>query len=217
MAKVNDLTGLRFGRFTVVKRASNNKNGSTMWECVCDCGNVRVVNASNLKCGVSASCGCLRKEIMREKQMKHGDSENSRLYRIWKDMKARCFCKAVAQYNDYGGRGIAVCEEWRNDYTKFKQWSLDNGYRDNLTIDRIDNDGDYCPENCRWASRSEQNLNKRSRCLLTYRDKTQTITEWSVELGIPRAVLRDRIFRYNWSVEKAFETEVQVKYRKAKK
>ncbi len=216
MAKVDDLTGIRFGRLTVIKRAPNNKGGKTMWECVCDCGKIRIVCASNLKRGVSTSCGCFRKELLSEKQTIHGDSNNARLYRIWKNMKSRCSCKSVSQYKDYGGRGISVCEEWKHNYTVFKQWSIANGYRDDLTIDRINNDGDYCPENCRWVSRSEQNLNKRNRCLLTYRNKTQTITEWSMELGIPIETLRDRIFRYKWSVERAFETKVKTYHRKAK-
>lgn len=160
--------GNRYGRLFVKERVLNNKRGDAMWNCLCDCGNTCVVSGKNLRNGHAQSCGCLLSEKSRERMAhmlsKHGDS-GTKLHRIWRGIKERCLNKACKSYPDYGGRGTTICEEWLNSFEAFRDWALANGYRDGLTIDREDNDGNYCPENCRWVTRSE-NSKKTRRCRL---------------------------------------------------
>ena len=184
----------------------------TMWKCRCECGTEKDVYQKHLLSGASTSCGCYNAEDsskrMKENNpavVKHGMWQ-SRLYGIWCGMKYRCENKNGTKYNCYGGRGISVCDEWK-DFNAFKEWALSNGYDDTLTLDRIDTDGNYEPSNCRFITIQEQQYNKRTNHLITYNGKTQTLTEWAVERGIKRNTLDARINRSRWDVGRALGYE----------
>lgn len=163
MSKLVDLTGQRFGRLVVKALADKGrKNVSAKWECICDCGNTLIVSASSLRTGNTRSCGCLHRDANQSgHNTRHGDCY-TRLYTIWRSMRQRCGNPKNMDYKSYGGRGILVCDEWK-DYTAFKRWALSNGYADNLSIDRINVDGNYEPGNCRWADAKTQANNRRPR------------------------------------------------------
>ena len=158
------MTGQRFGRWIVVSQANDYiepKTGQhrSRWNCKCDCENVRDVLANDLIRGKSKSCGCYKRQISRECHTKHGLCRE-RVYKVYSGMITRCYNQNEKSYKYYGGRGITVCDEWKNDFKKFHDWAMANGYQDDLTIERIDVNGDYCPENCTWIPFSEQNRNK---------------------------------------------------------
>ena len=206
MGRFKDLTGLRFGKLTVVGRAESAANGRIQWTCKCDCGNHTVCMAYNLLNGHTQSCGCLHENGTRTT---HG-MRRTRLYRIWSDMKSRCNNQNRPRYSDYGGRGIVVCEEWEQSFEAFSDWALANGYCDGLTIDRIDNDGDYRPENCRWITRHDQGSNKRNNNLLTLNGETKTISQWAKITGIDRRTIAKRK-KLGWTDERAL-TETKRKF-----
>ena len=158
--KLIDLTGQQFGRLVVIQRAKA-INKRTKWLCRCECGNEVVVESYNLKTGHTQSCGCLQREATSSANKTH-HCTHTRLYRIWNNMKNRCYRKSYHAFHHYGGRGIKVCDEWRDDFQAFYDWAMANGYRDDLSIDRIDSNGNYEPSNCRWATMAEQNKNKRA-------------------------------------------------------
>lgn len=195
--KRKDLVGQKFGRLFVLKRVGF-YNKRTYYKCQCDCGNITNVIGSNLTRGISTSCGCYNKEVNSKRSKTHGMTK-SRLYGIWEGMKQRCYNKNVAAYKYYGAKGIKVCDEW-NNFEPFMNWSVSNGYQDNLTIDRKDNDKDYCPENCRWSTISEQHNNMSTNTFLTVNDETHTLAEWSKKTGIKSATISWR-YRRGWNPE----------------
>lgn len=165
--KLIDLTGQRFGRWTVIRKTEQRQFKSIMWECQCDCGTVRLVNGANLRRGLTFSCGCHNSEKAAEhcKSMAKHNMHKSRLYRVWSGIKARCETESAGNYKNYGARGIKVCTEWQ-EFIPFRDWALANGYDENApygkcTLDRIDVNGDYSPDNCRWVDMKIQNNNKR--------------------------------------------------------
>lgn len=162
MSKVKDLSGQRFGRLTVIKRAGSNNDGRARWLCVCDCGNIDIKLGKLLLNGHCRSCGCGEYENRVSNCTSHRLS-NTRLYVIWRGMKQRCYYLKHKDYHNYGGRGVTVCDEWKNDFKTFYEWAISQGYNDDLTLDRIDVNGNYEPTNCRWATWSEQRLNQRPR------------------------------------------------------
>lgn len=205
MTNFKDLTGQKFGRLTVIKRVENDKNGNSQWLCKCECGNEKIVRTNTLKRSESTSCGCLRNEKVKKANTKHG-LNNSRIYHIWKGIKHRCNCRTSNGYKIYGGRGIKVCDEWIKDFKAFYDWSIENGYKDNLTIDRIDNNGNYTPNNCRWVTSKKQANNRSNNHIIVYKNERHTLSEWANIYDIPSRLLRDRIIRSNWSFEKAIST-----------
>jgi hypothetical protein len=149
MPKLLNITGKRFFRLVVIKQERSSKAGKTMWLCQCDCVKNVIVSGYNLKSGHTKSCGCFKSET--KANLKHGQCY-TRLYHIWCSMKRRCYAKEHKEYSNYSGRGIKICDEWINDFDMFSKWAFVNGYADNLTIDRINNDGNYEPNNCQWIS-----------------------------------------------------------------
>ena len=191
MSKLIDLTGQRFGRLTVVCRVENGPAGSR-WLCKCDCGGETTAYGSDLRSGHSSSCGCLRKERILNSITKHG-CRHTTLYHRWLDMKNRCYNPKASRYERYGGRGITVCNGWRNSFEAFRDWALANGYSDDLSIDRTDPNGNYCPENCRWVSMKVQAKNKSNTITVQHNGNLVTLPELAELTGIGYATL---LWRY---------------------
>ena len=197
-----DLTGQRFGRLTVIRRDESRKKAA-YWLCRCDCGKEKVVQGCHLRSGATVSCGCLHMEnAFKSNWSTHGGS-GTRLYAEWIGMKGRCCNKRNKRYPDYGGRGIKVCSEWLDSFEAFREWALANGYQDDLTIERKDVNGDYCPENCCWATQKEQQNNRRNNHYLTYQGRRQTIKQWAEETGINEVAIYSRINKLGWPPERA--------------
>lgn len=200
MRKLIDLTGKKFTRLTVLSRAANNGK-AIAWNCLCDCGSTKIAHGDNLKSGATKSCGCLQKELASRRSevllTTHGLC-GTPTYRTWKSMKQRCLNPKTPNYKNYGGRGIGICKRW----LKFENFLADMGERPaGKTIDRIDNDKNYCKENCKWATFKEQALNRRSSVRLAFKGKTLCITEWAEKLKVKPYILYNRL-RRGWSIER---------------
>lgn len=201
MVKVKeDLTGKQFGTLTVLEQVedyiSPQGRAYARWKCLCECGNEIFSITSNLKSGNTISCGCIRTK-----------NKNTRLYRIWSGMKSRCYNPNATHYNEYGGRGIIICEEWKNNFLVFKEWAIKNGYSDELTIDRKDNNGNYCPSNCQWITMKKQSNNRRNNFVIEYNGEKHTLSEWSDITGIKVITLWDRINLLGWTIERTLTTK----------
>lgn len=188
MKKV-DLTGQKFGYLTVLRFDENSENKRTKWICSCKCGNLTSVQTQQLKSGKTISCGCRRYET---KNQKHG-MKKTRIYSIWCGMKKRCYQKNDKTYKRYGETGISVCDEWKNDFMSFYNWSIQNGYADDLTIDRKNNNLGYSPENCRWATKEEQQNNKTNNVIIDHDGESKTLAEWCRIMNQPYSRIHDRM------------------------
>lgn len=197
MGQIIDLTGKKFGKLTVIKISSNReKNGSLRWICKCECGNVKEIRGSHLKSGLTTSCGCKTK-IFRDKNTK-----NIPLYATRATMIARCYNPHNQKYKRYGARGITVCEEWRKSFLSFYTWAHENGYRKGLTLDRINNDGNYEPSNCRWATPKQQANNASFNRIIEYNGEKHNLCEWSAITGVKRETIAHRLNK-GWETGKA--------------
>ena len=192
-----DLTGQYFGRLKVLcyYNTADDKDRKAKWLCECACGRFKVISGKSLRDGDTKSCGCIKEE------QKHPLC-NTRLHSIWKNMKTRCYLPSKPCFKRYGARGIVVCNDWKNSFSSFAEWAIGSGYRDSLTLDRIDNNGDYTPKNCRWVTRQRQSNNMASNHLVTFNGRTQTLMDWSRETGIPHSTLWKRL-KEGWTEEEA--------------
>lgn len=206
-----DRTGQKFGHLTVLKfshsqKRKNRTTTKTFWKCICECGKIKIVCSSDLVTGNTTSCGCL-KCIKHRHALKN---KRTRTYVTWQSIKSRCFNEKDTAYEHYGGRGITICERWLD----FRNFLEDMSVRpEDTTIDRIDPDGNYEPNNCRWASKKIQGINKGSTRFFKINGKTKSFTEWAEEYGINKNTLEKRMRIYKWSFEKALTTPIKEKYR----
>ena len=212
MGSVIDLTGKRFGRLKVLHRGTNTAGGKSRWVCLCDCGLTAEVRAETLKNGSSKSCGCLASDLTIMRNWKHGhwvDKRPTKLWLTWRNIKGRCEKAWDSRYHRYGGRGIKVCDRWK----VFENFVQDMGEppSPDHSIDRIDPNGDYCPENCRWATNKEQQRNRENNRLISFKGKTQCLSAWAEEYGLSQKRLRTRIERDGWDIEKALTTPLKGK------
>jgi hypothetical protein len=203
----NDLTGKRFGRLTVICRNGVNNHRAIIWSCLCDCGKTVDVIGSSLRSGHTKSCGCLHRDI----KTKHGEYD-SRLYRVWNSMKQRCDNPNNHNYKWYGAKGIRVCGEWK-EFNGFRNWAVANGYDSTAqirecTLDRISNNGDYEPSNCRWISMAEQNRNKSYHRYVEYKGEVYTVTQLAAKVGMNKDTLVYRL-NANWSVDDAINKPIR--------
>lgn len=211
MGKLIDLTGKKFGRLTVVKFIGLDKRRNSIWECKCECGTTKNINGQHLRNGTVISCGCYISMITTERNTTHGLSHD-RIYRIYYAMKERCYNQNNHKYNIYGNRGITICDEWLNDFQSFYKWSIENGYNENLTIDRIDNNKGYEPSNCRWVSVKVQSRNKSSNKIYEINGVKKTFIEWCEFYNVPRHLPYNRI-RKGWNIIEALTTPPLKKYK----
>lgn len=212
MGKRIDLAGQKFGRLTVI-RSAGTQNNRAMWLCRCECGKELIVEGHKLRNGNTKSCGCYQRDRAKESQTRHNGS-SSRLYGVWACMVQRCTNPNNNSYKRYGARGIKVCNDWL-DFGKFQEWAMANGYnpnakRNECTLDRINNNGNYESSNCRWITHKEQTHNTRRNHNITINGETHCISEWARIYNIKRETIKDRILS-GWDEVKAVTTPVKEK------
>ena len=193
MPKRFQMIGKKFNKLTVLEECNERKRGQKLYKCLCDCGNITYQCGHQLRISRVKSCGCTKGNII------HG-KKHTRIYNIYCGIKARCYNKNNPRYKDYGERGIIMCYEWLHDFMSFYNWTMSHGYKEDLTIDRIDNDKGYSPSNCRWVDSKTQNNNQRSNVRLTYKGITKTMSEWANDLGVPYRTIGYR-HRKEWEVK----------------
>lgn len=193
--KPADHTGETFGRLTALYRCGKNKSNHALWVCRCSCGKEVIVSTDSLAHNTK-SCGCLNDEVRKSGNngRKHGGA-GTRLHRIWKAMKNRCYNENSRDFKDYGAKGVCMCDEWKCDFPAFRDWALANGYTDNLSIDRINAAKNYSPDNCRWATTTTQANNKRTTIKAEINGESRTITEWAIVAGLPRSTVHTRYYK----------------------
>lgn len=198
---LDSLVGTKINKVTILSHFKKGKNNCNYFECLCECGRVSQIRANHLLNENQETCGKHHK--------KYYDSEiGTRIYNTWNRMMHRCYDINNQKYYAYGARGILICNEWKNDYNAFYEWSIKNGYQIGLWIERIDNDGDYRPENCRWATRKEQMNNTRRNHFVQYREENKTIAQWCEILDLPYKTINSRLNR-GYTPEQAFETPIR--------
>lgn len=190
-----DLRGQKFGRLTVLEEAGR-AGGGVLWKCQCDCGNIVNVRSNHLRRGAQVSCGCYSRKI----HASHGKSRTD-IHHVWQCMKDRCLNPNAQEAKHYIDRGIKVCDEWL-DFNNFYEWAMANGYKKGLSLDRIDNDGNYEPSNCRWATAKQQCRNRSNNVVLTWNGESHCVSEWAEILGINKTTIFTRL-RRGWSVDDA--------------
>jgi len=200
----SEYIGKRFGSLIITQDAGI-VEGIRRISAICDCGNVRNFRFQDIKCKKTTSCGCVRRKMVAEKNMTHGLS-NTDIYKVWMGMVDRCYNENHIGYKNYGGRGIVICTEWRNDFNAFNDWSIANGYKRGLHIDRIDNSKGYSPDNCRFCTPLENARNKRINKMITFNSRTHCISEWAEITGLSRHKISTRIGRLKWSAERTLTT-----------
>ena len=205
---VKDISGQKVGKWAVIRYLGAIHPGqtTTYYLCRCECGVERPVNSSALRRGKSISCGCYQREVARNRWTIHGLNDHP-LRSHYHAMKSRCYDTRNMGYPNYGGRGVKICQEWLDSYPAFVEWALNSGWAEGLTIDRIDVNGDYSPDNCRWITRAEQSHNTRRNKFYTYQGQTKTLTQWSRDLKIPYERLRGRLRKCGCTFEEAVKME----------
>lgn len=202
----DEMTRMKFGRLKPL-RCIGLVDGRIVWECQCDCGGTVNVSQKSLSSGNTKSCGCMQKDFVSSIRKTHGKSK-SRLYILYKGIKERCQNPKNSSYKWYGAKGIGICKEWNEDFLKFEEWMLNNGYDETLprgvqTIDRIDFNGDYSPENCRIITIAEQQRNKEDNVFYEFNGEKHLLCEWSEILGIEYSILKSRVGDYGWTIAEA--------------
>jgi hypothetical protein len=185
---VKNLLGIVFGRLTVIEDNSRSKQGNVIWKCKCECGNEVLVNSSYLITGTTRSCGCLKKEESIIRFTTHGKTR-TRLYTTWSSMNQRCYDQKCKSYSAYGGKGVTICDEWKS-FVTFQKWAEQSGYNDELTIDRKDSTGNYCPENCQWISFPDNREKHRNSIMLSHDGEVHPLKTWCDKLGLPVQTVR---------------------------
>ena len=206
-----NLTGLKYGRLTVIEISSKDKNGHYYWLCECDCGKIKKILGTHLLRGNIKSCGCYNSELASIRQKEKQIIPNKRIRHIWESMKSRCYNNKNISYKNYGARGIKICDEWinkENGLINFYNWSIDNGYKDDLTIDRIDVNGNYEPSNCRWATWQKQCNNTRNNIKIEYNSEYENICYFIKKYNLNKFAIYNRLKR-DWSVRDAIEKPVK--------